>query len=107
LIREGWGLDMMKFGLVCAAALALAGCNAAGDVDLNMRAYTSCLDQSVGQPRSRGARQAAVQKAFGACKAQEQALLAASTASVGEQAASKAVADGKAAYAQRIVAAGR
>lgn len=99
---------MMKFGLVCAAGLMLAGCNAAGGVDMNLRAYTSCLDQSVGDPpRGRGARQAAVQKAFNACKAQEQALLASSTATIGAEGASKAVADGKAAYSRRILAAGR
>ena len=61
-----------------------------------MRAYTACLDQSVGQPaRSRGARQAAVQRAFNACKPQEQALLASSTANIGAANATKAVADGK------------
>lgn len=86
----------------------LAGCNAAGDADLNVRAYTACLDQSVGQPaRSRGARQAAVQKAFNACKTQEQALLASSSATIGAAGASKAVADGKAAYSRRVLAAGR
>ncbi|MFN3892787.1 MAG: hypothetical protein ACK4MV_20510 [Beijerinckiaceae bacterium] len=99
---------MIRLAIVCAAGILLAGCNAAGDVDLNMRAYTSCLDQSVGNPaRSRGARQSAVQKAFNACKAQEQALLAASSARLGSEGASKAVADGKAAYSRRVLAAGR
>jgi hypothetical protein len=99
---------MLRLGLVCAAALTLAGCNAAGNADLNVSAYTACLDQSVGQPgRSRNARQAAVQRAFNACKPQEQALLAASSASIGAEGASKAVADGKAAYSRRIIAAGR
>lgn len=102
-----WGFDMLRFGMVCAAGLMLAGCNAAGDADLNLRAYTACLDQSVGQTaRSRGARQAAVQKAFNTCKPQEQALLAASTARIGADGASKAVSDGKAAYSRRVVAAG-
>ncbi len=99
---------MLRLGLVCAAALTLAGCNAAGNSEMNVRAYTACLDQSVGQPgRSRGARQAAVQRAFNACKPQEQALLAASSASIGAEGASKAVADGKAAYSRRIIAAGQ
>ena len=96
---------MIRLAIVCAAGLVLAGCNAAGDVDLNMRAYTSCLDQSMAQaPRARGGRQAAVQKAFDACKAQEQALMAASSQTIGAEGASKAVADGKAAYARRAVA---
>ncbi len=103
-----WGFDMLRFGIVCAAGLMLAGCNAAGDADLNLRAYTACLDQSIGQTaRSRGARQAAVQKAFNTCKPQEQALLAASTARIGADGASKAVSEGKSAYSRRLVAAGR
>lgn len=93
---------MIRLGMVCIAGLVLAGCNAAGEVDLEMRAYTTCLDQSVGQ--NARVRQAAVQRAFNACKRQEQALLAASTASIGATAASKAVADGKAAYSRRILA---
>lgn len=98
---------MLRLGLVCAAALLLAACNGAGDGDLNLRAYTTCLDQSVGQTaRSRGARQSAVQRAFNTCKSQEQALLAASTARIGAEGASKAVADGKSAYSRRVVAAG-
>jgi hypothetical protein len=99
---------MIRLVTVCAAGLLLAGCNAAGDVDLNMRSYTACLDQSVGQPgASRGARQAAVRRAFSACSAQEQALLASSASRIGAEGASKAVADGKAAYSRRILAAGR
>ena len=97
---------MIRFGLVCATGLILAGCNAGG-MDLNMRAYTTCLDESVGQPRSRSARQVAVRKAFNVCKAQEQSLLSASSAQIGRDAATKAVADGKAAYSRRFVAAGR
>ncbi|MBX9757305.1 MAG: hypothetical protein K2Y29_00905 [Beijerinckiaceae bacterium] len=97
---------MLRLAIVCATGLVLAGCNAAGDVDLNMRAYTSCLDQAMGQqPRARAVRQAAVQKAFDACKAQEQALMSASSQTIGAAGASKAVADGKAAYARRAVAA--
>jgi hypothetical protein len=96
---------MKRIALVCATGLFLAGCNAASDLDLNMAAYTSCLDQSVGEaPRARNARQAAVQRAFNACKAQEQALVAASTSHLGAEGATKAVADGKAAYARRVVA---
>ncbi|MDP2358975.1 MAG: hypothetical protein Q8M31_23355 [Beijerinckiaceae bacterium] len=103
-----WGFDMLRFGMVCAAGLMLAGCNAAGDADLNLRAYTACLDQTIGQStRNRGGRQAAVQRAFNACKPQEQALLAATTARIGAEGASKAVSDGKSAYSRRVVAAGR
>lgn len=100
---------MIRLAVVCLTGLLLAGCNAAGNVDLNMRAYTTCLDQAVAQqaPRSRGARQAAVQRAFAACQAQEQALVSASASSIGAEGASKAVADGKVAYRNRIVAAGR
>jgi hypothetical protein len=99
---------MLRLGVVCAAGLMLAGCNVAGDADINVTAYTTCLDQSVGQPaRSRSARQAAVQRAFNACKAQEQALLASSAATIGAAGAAKAVADGKAAYSSRVIAAGR
>ncbi len=98
---------MLRLGLVCAAGLMLAGCNVAGDEDLNLRAYTTCLDQSVGQTaRSRSARQATVQRAFNTCKSHEQALLASSTARIGAEGASKAVADGKSAYSRRVVAAG-
>lgn len=93
---------MIRLGMVCAAGLLLAGCNAAGDVDLSMSAYTTCLDRSVGQ--NARVRQAVVQRAFNACKAQEQALLAASTRSIGAADAAKAVADGKAAYSRRMVA---
>lgn len=97
---------MLRLAIVCATGLVLAGCNAAGDVDLNMRAYTSCLDQAMAQqPRGRGGRQVAVQKAFEACKAQEQALMSASAQTIGSANASQAVADGKAAYARRAVAA--
>lgn len=98
---------MLRLGLVCAAGLMLAGCNAAGDADLNLRAYTTCLDQTIGSSvRGRNARQAAVQRAFNTCKPQEQALLAASTARIGAEGASRAVADGKSAYSRRVVAAG-
>jgi hypothetical protein len=42
-----------------------------------------------------------VQKAFNACKPQEQALLASATATIGAARASKAIADGNAAYSRR------
>ena len=95
----------MRMLLVVVAGLGLAGCNAASQVDLTKSAYTSCLDQAVGQaPRARAARSAAMQRAFTSCKGAEQALVAASAAEFGPEVAAKAVSDGKAAYAQRLVA---
>ncbi len=97
---------MKKFAFVIVAGAALAGCNAGSGVDMQMAAYTSCLDQQMANaPRGRAARQAAMNKAFEACKGQEQALTAASSQSIGATAAAKATADGKAAYARRMVAA--
>ena len=77
------------------------GYDSSDHVHPNSAGYQAMADA----PRARGARQAAVQKAFAACRAQEQALLAASTAEIGASNASKAVADGKAAYTRRVVAA--
>lgn len=95
---------MKHLFLVVAAGLGLAGCNAASGVDLNKNAYTSCLDQAVGAPGgSRAQRNASVQRAFKTCQPQERELVAAAAAAYGGEIGSKAVADGKAAYARRMV----